>query len=138
MPQTNSKVALQIDGGVGRITLNRPDHHNAFDDTIIAELAGILDGVAADSDVRVVVVASNGKTFSAGADLGWMKRTAGYSVADNEADALHLPKCLPNWTHCQNQRWRWCRAVPVAAVWGWLLLAIWPLLPTMLCPACPR
>jgi len=87
-------VVLKIGGGIGRITLNRPDRHNAFDDAVIAELAHMLDRVAADPAVRVVVLAANGKSFSAGADLGWMKRTATYSVAENEADALVLADML--------------------------------------------
>lgn len=87
-------VVLTVEGGIGRITLDRPDRHNAFDDGVIAELDAILDQVAVNDDARVVVLAANGKSFSAGADLGWMKRTAGYSVADNEADALVLAKML--------------------------------------------
>jgi len=89
-----SNVILRVAGNVGRITLNRPDRHNAFDDAVIAELADMLDRIAADPAVRVVVLAANGKSFSAGADLGWMKRTAAYSVADNEADARVLADML--------------------------------------------
>lgn len=91
---SQSNVVLQAAGGVGRITLNRPERHNAFDDATIDELAAILDRVADDPAVRVVVLSANGRSFSAGADLGWMKRTAAYSVADNEADALALAEML--------------------------------------------
>jgi methylglutaconyl-CoA hydratase len=90
----DSNVILQVADNVGRITLNRADRHNAFDDSVIAELADIFDEVASDPKVRVVILAANGKSFSAGADLGWMKRTAAYSVADNEADALVLADML--------------------------------------------
>ena len=89
-----STVILQVADNVGRITLNRADRHNAFDDAVIAELADILDRVAVNSEVKVVVLAAKGKSFSAGADLGWMKRTAAYSIADNEADALVLAQML--------------------------------------------
>jgi methylglutaconyl-CoA hydratase len=92
--QAEPNVVLQIGDGIGRITLNRPDRHNAFDDVVIAELATMFDEVAADPTVRVIVLASNGKSFSAVADLGWMKKTATYSVAENEADALVLAEML--------------------------------------------
>ena len=91
---SDANVVLQIGNGIGRITLNRPDRHNAFDDVVIIELAKILDRVATDPEVRVVVLAANGKSFSAGADLAWMKRTATYTVAENEADALVLAEML--------------------------------------------
>jgi len=91
---SESNVILQVAGNVGRITLNRPDRHNAFDDEVIAELADMLDRVAADPEIKIVILAANGKSFSAGADLGWMKRSAAYSVADNEADALALADML--------------------------------------------
>lgn len=89
-----SNVILTVEGGIGRITLDRPDRHNAFDDRVIAELDAVIDEVAGLNDARVVVLAAKGKSFSAGADLDWMKRTAGYSVADNEADALKLATLL--------------------------------------------
>jgi len=91
---SDANVVLQIGEGIGRITLNRPDRHNAFDDVVIKELAKILDQVAVDPEVRVVVLGANGKNFSAGADLAWMKRTATYTVAENETDALVLAEML--------------------------------------------
>ncbi|ONG54397.1 enoyl-CoA hydratase [Pseudoroseomonas deserti] len=87
--------------GVATLTLNRPDRHNAFDDALIAELNATLARLAADPKVRVVVLASTGGSFSAGADLGWMKRMATQSQAENEADAglmaamLHALDRLP-------------------------------------------
>lgn len=86
-----SHVLLSIDPrGVATVTLNRPELHNAFDDRVIAELTSALAKLAADAAVRVVVLAANGKSFSAGADLGWMKRMAAYSEAENLADARAL------------------------------------------------
>jgi len=76
--------------GVATIRLNRPEVHNAFDDVLIAELTGALRAVAADGGVRAVVLAATGKSFSAGADLNWMRRMAGASIAENEADARAL------------------------------------------------
>ena len=76
--------------GVATVTLNRPQVHNAFDDQVIAELTATLRKVDADAGVRVVVLASTGKSFSAGADLGWMKRMALYSQEQNLEDARGL------------------------------------------------
>lgn len=76
--------------GVATLTLDRPEVHNAFDDLLIAELTEKLRGLDADTAVRVVVLAANGKSFSAGADLNWMKRMARYSEAENLRDAMHL------------------------------------------------
>ncbi len=76
--------------GVATVTLNRPEVHNAFDDALIAELTATLRTLAADPAVRLVVLTGAGKSFSAGADLGWMKRMAAYSEAENLADARAL------------------------------------------------
>ncbi len=73
--------------GTATLTLNRAEVHNAFDDTLIAELGEALDALQADAEVRVVVLAAKGRSFSAGADLNWMQRMAQYSHADNVADA---------------------------------------------------
>lgn len=78
------------DRGVATITLNRPDVHNAFDDALIETLTNALNKVDRDEEIRVVVLAANGKSFSAGADLHWMKRMAGYSKAENLEDARRL------------------------------------------------
>ncbi|MGA8261975.1 MAG: enoyl-CoA hydratase/isomerase family protein [Arenicellales bacterium] len=80
--------------GVATIVLNRPDVHNAFDDTLIAGLAGALEKAGADDSVRIVVLAANGKSFSAGADLNWMRRMADYSEDENFEDAMRLADML--------------------------------------------
>lgn len=88
-------VITEIDSrGVARVTMNRPEKHNAFDDGVIAELREAFDSLASRDDVRVVVLASEGKNFSAGADLGWMKRMAQYDYADNHRDAQLLAGML--------------------------------------------
>lgn len=76
--------------GVATVTMNRPDVHNAFNDAVIAELTRTLHRLGEDASVRVVVLRGAGRSFSAGADLGWMRRMAGYSRDENTADALHL------------------------------------------------
>jgi methylglutaconyl-CoA hydratase len=74
--------------------MNRPEKHNAFDDSVIAELREAFDDIAARDEVRVVVLASQGKNFSAGADLGWMKRMAEYDYEHNHHDAQLLAGML--------------------------------------------
>lgn len=80
--------------GVATLTLNRPDLHNAFDDRLIAELTQALAAEAGDPAVRVVVLTGAGKSFSAGADLNWMRRMAACSEADNRRDAGALAKLM--------------------------------------------
>lgn len=90
-----TKVNYGVDDrGVATVTLNNPDKHNAFDDAMIAQLSAAFESAARDSDVRVLILASEGKSFSAGADLGWMKRMAGYSREENHRDAAALAQML--------------------------------------------
>ncbi len=89
-----SHVLIEQDGGIATLWLNRPELHNAFDDGLIAEFTKAIDTLAHDDGARVVIVAGKGKSFSAGADLGWMKRMAGYSLEQNEADANRLAEML--------------------------------------------
>lgn len=72
------------------ITLNRPELHNAFNDEFIAELTQVFNDLAAESEVRLVVLAGNGKSFCAGADLNWMKKMVDYSDEQNYQDSLAL------------------------------------------------
>ena len=83
-------ILLERQGPVGLVTLNRPERHNAFDDALIAELTETLRSVEAEDAIRVVVLSGAGRSFSAGADLNWMKRMAGYSKDDNVRDAMGL------------------------------------------------
>jgi methylglutaconyl-CoA hydratase len=83
-------IILERQGPVGLVTLNRPERHNAFDDALIAELTETLRAVEAEDAIRVVVLSGAGRSFSAGADLNWMKRMAGYSKDENVRDAMGL------------------------------------------------
>ncbi|MGZ3184422.1 MAG: enoyl-CoA hydratase/isomerase family protein [Telluria sp.] len=83
-----------IAGKVATVTLNRPELRNAFNETSIAELAQAFDELGQDENVRAIVLAANGPAFCAGADLNWMKKMAGYSHAENQADALRLASML--------------------------------------------
>jgi methylglutaconyl-CoA hydratase len=82
---------IAVDGGdVVRVTLNRPDIHNPFDDRMIAELTDCFDKLAKDPRARALVITGAGKSFCAGADLNWMKRMGQYSREENIADAEKL------------------------------------------------
>jgi len=80
--------------GVATITFDRPALHNAIDEAVIAEFKAGLRRVAEDPAARVVVIAGNGKSFCAGADLNWMKRMATTRFEDNHRDALALAQML--------------------------------------------
>lgn len=77
-----------------RITLRRPQVRNAFNSELIAELDSAFQAIAADPEVRAVVLAAEGPTFCAGADLNWMQAMAGYTWFQNLADAQALAQML--------------------------------------------
>lgn len=87
-------IRIEHDGARVTLTLNRPDVHNAFDDALIAGATAALEGLADDAGVRVLVLTGSGATFSAGADLNWMRRMAAASAEENRDDALRLAKLL--------------------------------------------
>ena len=87
-------LEIQLEGPVATIWMNRPDLHNAFDETLITELTAACMALDDDADVRVVVLAGRGKSFSAGADLNWMKRAANNGLDDNLNDARALAYML--------------------------------------------
>jgi methylglutaconyl-CoA hydratase len=82
------------------VRLNRPDKHNAFDELLIAELTQAFRDLASDAAVRVVVLAANGQSFSAGADLDWMKRMSAMGRAENERDAMALANLMEAIDYC--------------------------------------
>lgn len=81
---------IVIDHRVAHIALNRPNVHNAFDDVLIAELTDALTKFDRDPQLRSVVLTGNGTTFSAGADLNWMRAMARASEDVNRADSERL------------------------------------------------
>lgn len=91
---TNNILTTIDDNGVATVTLNNPEKHNAFDDIIIANLTETFESLATNDSIRVVVLASTGKSFSAGADLNWMKRMAAYDYDANLTDANALANML--------------------------------------------
>jgi methylglutaconyl-CoA hydratase len=87
-------LEIMVADKIATITLNRPQLRNAFNEDAIADLTMAFDEASQDADVRAIVLAANGPAFCAGADLNWMKKMAGYSPAENEADALRLADML--------------------------------------------
>jgi methylglutaconyl-CoA hydratase len=87
-------MRLTRDGAVARLRLERPEIHNAFDDGLVAALTRALDGLAGDPQVRVVVLEGAGASFSAGADLNWMRGMAAAGEEENRRDALALARLL--------------------------------------------
>jgi len=85
---------LDVRNRIGLVALNRPEVHNAFNETLVAELTAVLQSLDADEGVRAVVLTGNGKSFCAGADLNWMKRMAAFGPAENLADAQALALML--------------------------------------------
>jgi len=75
------------DGHVVTVTMARAEVHNAFNEHLIAQLREAFEELSGDDSVRVVVLAGEGKSFSAGADLDWMRRAAGFSEEENRRDA---------------------------------------------------
>jgi methylglutaconyl-CoA hydratase len=87
-------LQLHREGAVARLRLNRPELHNAFDAALIAALTAQLTSLGVDDTVRVVVLEAAGKSFSAGADLHWMRGMAAASEAENRADSIALARLM--------------------------------------------
>jgi methylglutaconyl-CoA hydratase len=87
-------LAVAVGAGIAVVTLNRPEVHNAFNETLIAELTAVLHGLGTNPAARAVVLIGAGASFCAGADLNWMKKMAAFSRAQNLADAKALAAML--------------------------------------------
>jgi methylglutaconyl-CoA hydratase len=90
MAKDNSTVLYDIDGGVARITLNRPDKHNALNEELIEALKNALRRAHDDENVRVAILSGAGEDFSSGADLAALQKIAAATVAENLSDARSL------------------------------------------------
>ena len=92
-----SSLRIERDGPWLRVTMARPDRRNAFDAALIAELTKAFADVG---DARAVVLAGDGPSFSAGADVDWMRASADLSYEENVEDALHLHRMLETIDAC--------------------------------------
>ena len=93
-------LKIDIHKSVGFVVLDRPEIHNAFNDELAKQVTEAFTELGRRNEVRVVVLAGNGKSFCAGADLNWMKRMVQYTYEQNLADAravgqmyLAIAKC---------------------------------------------
>ena len=84
---TKELIEIAADGPVIRVTLNRPEVRNAFNDESIAQMTAWAESVKAGGSARVAVLAGAGKMFCAGADLTWMSKMVAYSREENVRDA---------------------------------------------------
>lgn len=93
-------LLVTIDKHIATVTLNCPEKRNAFNDEMIAELTTAFTDLGVNDEVRVIVLAANGKAFCAGADLNWMRAMADYSHEENLADADKLAQMLKTIYEC--------------------------------------
>lgn len=93
------KLVVKIENGVCALMLNRGEVHNAFDEELIALLIAALDDAATTDEIKIVVLCAEGKSFSAGADLNWMRKMADYSEQENITDAMQLGELMAKLYH---------------------------------------
>ena len=97
---TEQVLITTIDSrGVARLTMNRPDIRNAFNEQLIGEICEAMGRLNADANIRAIVLTGAGKAFSAGADLNMMNRAAKFSAAENKDDARRLAHMLSSIYH---------------------------------------
>ena len=101
-------LKVEREGAVLRVSLNRPEVRNALNDELIAEIYTLFTTVS--TDIRVIVLDGEGSAFCAGGDLEWMRKAAGYTEAENTADALKVSQMF--------SAIRNCHAVTIASVHG--------------------
>jgi methylglutaconyl-CoA hydratase len=83
-------ILYSVSNSIATITLNRPEVHNAFNEGVIGDLTDLFRKAGDDKDVRAVILRGNGKSFSAGGDLNWMRKMADYTYQQNVDDAMRL------------------------------------------------
>jgi methylglutaconyl-CoA hydratase len=83
-------LEVDVDGSLARVTLNRPEVHNAFNQEMVEALRQAFEELGAEPGVRVITLEGRGRSFSAGGDLNWMRESVDYSFEENVADALRL------------------------------------------------
>jgi methylglutaconyl-CoA hydratase len=88
--KTYQTIEFQIEEQIAYLYFNRPDVRNAFNDQMIQELHELLDSVSQNRNLHALVIRGNGKVFSAGADLNWMKNQVNYTYEENVQDAQFM------------------------------------------------
>lgn len=97
---TYKTIELLKEKGIAKISLNRPDVHNAMNETLIKELTNCFNGLSNDTSVRIIILTGKGKSFCAGADLNWMKSMASYSKEENIEDSRLLVSLYDSIYNC--------------------------------------
>jgi methylglutaconyl-CoA hydratase len=106
MPRVTEALRVERtgpNGSIARVTLSRPERHNAFDASLIAELRATFATLERDSptELRAVVLASEGQTFCAGADIDWMRAAMALDVEGNEQDAMAMAEMFETIDTCR-------------------------------------
>lgn len=92
---TNYKtINVDVSGAVATVSLNRPDIHNAFNETMISEVLHCFLDLNEQENIRIIILRGNGRSFCAGADLNWMRDVAQYSYEQNLKESLQLSDCF--------------------------------------------
>ena len=97
--RSNDLIVHISESGIATVTLNRVGVHNAVDDHLITRLIETFEGLKQNDSLRALVLSANGKTFSAGADLNWMRSMAKKNREENLEDSLQLAKLMDALTH---------------------------------------
>ena len=97
---SSNKLKLEVNDKVANLILDQPEKHNAFDDIIIKEIKDTIDNIGQNPEIRVLVLSGSGKSFSAGADLGWMRRMSEFDEDENFSDARSLADMLNTLNLC--------------------------------------
>jgi methylglutaconyl-CoA hydratase len=93
-------ILLQKSDGIANVILNRPEKHNAFNPEMITELTTVFEILGAQEGTRLVILSGNGPSFSAGADLNYMKEIAAFGYEENLRDAQSLAKLFQTVKNC--------------------------------------
>lgn len=93
-------IQIKTENATAQVVLARPDLHNAFNDTMIQELTQAFTQLSQEPTIRVIIIAAQGKSFCAGADLNWMQSMLNYSLEENMTDATHLANMLNTIATC--------------------------------------
>lgn len=99
-PPKDPSLVIERDGAVASVWFDRPAKHNAFDDTVAAELSEAFATLGTDNSLRAIVLGGRGPSFCAGGDLAWMRRVADYDEAENLADANAFQRAYERIDRC--------------------------------------
>ncbi len=99
-PREYEHLLVSREDRVAHVKLNRPDSHNSLNAGLIAEISACFEELADDGEVRAVVLSGEGRSFCAGADIGYMRDTAGFSYEENLEDARNLASMFRAMDEC--------------------------------------